>query len=222
MSEEIIHPNWFVETDVISIFEENLAEYAGKKLDFLQIGVFTGDASLWLIENILTHPESTLTDVDIWEGDAGLDGFNWDTAYVAYKKKMANYLDKVTPIQITSDDFFKRNNKTYDIIYIDGDHVASAVLRDAIHAFDCLNDGGLLIFDDYEFGYHAIPSRFAPKDAIDAFLKIHWFDIEKVYEGRQIWVKKVDRLGTNKIYNWKAPEREDAKVHPSLVDDSLS
>jgi len=220
MENSVEHPNWFVETDVISIFEKNLSEYTGKKLDFLQIGVFTGDASLWLIENILTHPESTLTDVDPWMGDPGLIGFDWETAYIAYKEKMSDYFGKVTPLQMMSDEFFKQNTKTYDIIYVDGDHVASAVLRDAIHAFDCLRDGGLLIFDDYEFGYHAIPSRFAPKDAIDAFLQIHWFEFEKVFEGRQMWIKKVDRLAQNKIYNWQSPAREDARTDPHFVNTS--
>jgi hypothetical protein len=207
MSSEIIFPNWFEETSAIDIFTSNLKEYTGKKLDFLQIGAFTGDASLWLLENILTNDQSTLTDVDPWSGDPGLDGFDWWDAGVEYDKKLSPYFGKVIPKKMLSDEFFKKNENTYDIIYIDGDHSADTVLRDAIHAFDCLKDGGLLIFDDYEFGYHQDAARFCPKVAIDAFMSIHWFEFEKVYEGRQMWLKKINRLEKNKIYNWQHPRK---------------
>lgn len=209
MDKDFEFPNWFVETGVIKIFEDNLASYAGERLDFLQIGAFTGDASLWLLDNILTHPESTLTDVDPWSGDPGLEGFDWWTAGEEYNRKMSSHFGKVIPMQLLSDEFFKKNTKTYDIIYIDGDHLASAVLRDALNAFDCLADDGLLIFDDYEFGYNADAARFCPKTAIDAFMSIHWFEFEKVYEGRQMWLKKTDRIANNKIYNWQHPRRAD-------------
>lgn len=207
MDKDIEFPNWFVETGVVKLFEEHLTDYADKKLDFLQIGAFTGDASLWLLDNVLTHPESTLTDVDPWSGDPGLEGFDWWDAGVEYDRKLSSHFGKVIPVKMLSDDFFKANNKTYDIIYIDGDHIASAVLRDAIHAFDCLADDGLLIFDDYEFGYHQDAARFCPKVAIDAFMSIHWFEFEKVYEGSQMWLKKTNRIENNKIYNWQHPRR---------------
>jgi hypothetical protein len=209
MESEIIFPNWFLETNVDKIFEDNLKDYAGKRLDFLQIGAFTGDASLWLLENILTHQDSTLTDVDPWAGDPGLKGFDWWDAGVEYEKKLSSYFGKVIPKKMTSDEFFKKNELMYDIIYIDGDHCADSVLRDAVHAFDSLKDNGLLIFDDYEFGYHQDAARFCPKTAIDAFMTIHWFDFEKVHESRQMWLKKTNRIYTNKIYNWQHPRKED-------------
>ena len=203
MSNEIVHPNWFVETDAIKTFSDNLLQYAGQKIDFLQIGAFTGDASLWLLENILTHPQSTLTDVDIWKGDPGLEGFDWETAYVEYKRKTSSYPGKLHSFQMMSDQFFKQNVKEYDMIYIDGDHGARAVLRDAVNAFDCLKEGGLLIFDDYEFAYHALPAANCPKTAIDAFMNIHWFDFKKISEGRQMWLKKIDRAENKEIFNWQ-------------------
>lgn len=202
-----IHPNWFVDTGAAKLFEDNLSSYAGQKLDFLQIGAFTGDASIWLLDNILTHPDSTLTDVDIWMGDPGLNGFTWETAYLAYKDKLSKHSHKATSFQMMSDQFFKRNKKMYDMIYIDGDHTARSVLRDAVNAFDCLKDGGLLIFDDYVLGYNEYPSVFCPKNAIDAFLDIHWYEVEKIYEGTQMWLKKQisPLMEGNPIIDWKRP-----------------
>jgi len=46
------YPNWFAQT-AQSNFTTYLTEYAGKpNLRFLQLGVFTGDASVWLCNNI--------------------------------------------------------------------------------------------------------------------------------------------------------------------------
>ncbi len=52
-------PKWFYDNNTVQDFENGLAEFKGKKnLKFLQIGVFTGNASAWLLKNILTDPTS--------------------------------------------------------------------------------------------------------------------------------------------------------------------
>ena len=205
MSElNISHPNWFTGNGVDKIFKDNLSSYAGKKIDFLQIGAFTGDASVWLLDNILTHPDSTLTDVDIWDGDPGIGDFTWGTAYEEYKEKTKTYSNKTIQRQMKSDEFFKQNTNKYDMIYIDGNHIARAVLRDAIHAFDCLKEGGILIFDDYELFYHEYPAILCSKPAIDAFIDIHWFEVEKIYEGSQMWLRKKisNTIKNHSVFGW--------------------
>ena len=62
------YPNWFAQT-AQNNFTTYLSEYAGKpNLRFLQLGVYTGDASVWLCNNILTDKSSILIDVDTWKG----------------------------------------------------------------------------------------------------------------------------------------------------------
>ena len=62
-----IYPNWFVGRQ--NNFELYLSSFAGKPdLKFLQLGAFTGDASVWMLDNILTDKSSILTDVDTWKG----------------------------------------------------------------------------------------------------------------------------------------------------------
>ncbi len=52
-------PKWFYDNNTVIDFENGLEEFKGKKnLKFLQIGVFTGNASAWLLKNILTDPSS--------------------------------------------------------------------------------------------------------------------------------------------------------------------
>ena len=72
-------PKWFYDNATVQDFENGLAEFKGKKnLKFLQIGVFTGNASAWLLENILTDPTSLLVDIDPWCGNLPHESvYNW-------------------------------------------------------------------------------------------------------------------------------------------------
>ena len=38
---------------------------------------------------------------------------------------------------------------SFDLVYVDGSHLAADVLQDAVLSFRLLRSGGLLIFDDY-------------------------------------------------------------------------
>jgi hypothetical protein len=61
------YPNWFESTDAKPNFERNLLPLADKEIKCLQIGAYTGDATKWMVENILKQPHSFLVDVDTWE-----------------------------------------------------------------------------------------------------------------------------------------------------------
>ena len=62
------YPNWFEQTAQYN-FEAFLTPLAGKDdLRFLQLGAYTGDASVWMAQNILTGSDCILIDVDTWEG----------------------------------------------------------------------------------------------------------------------------------------------------------
>jgi len=49
---------------------------------------------------------------------------------------------------MTSDDFFKQNNETFDIIFIDGLHESEQVYRDIYNSIRSLNDNGSIILHD--------------------------------------------------------------------------
>jgi len=60
------YPNWFEASGQYN-FERFLSGYVGMpNLNYLQLGVFTGDTSDWLMNNVLTHETARLTDVDTW------------------------------------------------------------------------------------------------------------------------------------------------------------
>jgi len=48
----------------------------------------------------------------------------------------------------TTDEFFEKNTETYDCIFIGADHSYEGVKKDYDNALKCLNEGGILIFQD--------------------------------------------------------------------------
>ena len=49
---------------------------------------------------------------------------------------------------MTSNDFFKKNDKYFDLIYVDGDHSSDQVKIDLINFENVLKYGGKLVLDE--------------------------------------------------------------------------
>ena len=187
------YPNWF--EYVRANFEEFLTPLAGQdNLKFLQLGVFTGDASVWLAENILTGNGSYLTDVDTWEGSDELDhkSMDFDDVYVTYSNRIKDL--PITPVQIRTDEFLMRVRNIfpegYDFIYIDADHTTVGVILDAELSWPLLKSGGIMAFDDYTWAHHTGDPRLAPQVGIDLFLHRHQGDYELLAKNHQVWIRK--------------------------------
>ena len=186
------YPNWFEGQQYN--FENHLRPLAGKpNLRFLQIGVYTGDASIWLCENILTDETSWLYDVDTWSGsdEKEHDHIDFDKVLEYYKERISA-LKSTAWLRMTSDEYF-RDNKVFkfDFIYIDGDHTAEQVAKDAENAWKVLKPGGILAFDDYLWGQD-LPPHLTPRPAIDAFLEDPAGDYELLSRDYQVWIRKND------------------------------
>ena len=51
-------------------------------------------------------------------------------------------------IRKTSDEFFKENDKKFDIIFIDGLHTYKQVKKDILNSVDCLKENGIILVHD--------------------------------------------------------------------------
>ena len=51
-------------------------------------------------------------------------------------------------VRKTSDDFFKNNDKKFDIVFIDGLHTYNQVKKDILNSVDFLNDNGIILVHD--------------------------------------------------------------------------
>jgi predicted O-methyltransferase YrrM len=190
------YPNWFSYTGEYN-FEEFLSEYKDKpNLNYLQLGVFTGDTSNWLMKNVLTNETSHLTDVDTWLGSAAEEVhslYDFEDVYQLYLSRMERFYPRVNHKRDNTFNFLNaENNKrnTYDFIYIDADHVASSVLSDAELSWPLLKLGGILAFDDYTWGKE-LEAKLIPKTAIDLFVNKYKNEIETIAINSQYWIKKI-------------------------------
>lgn len=186
--------NWFANDGQKNFSDILISHFSNRPVRLLQIGAYTGDASVWLYENVLKNSDSVLVDVDTWEGSEEPVHYemNWHTVETLYDLKTSAAKDnrKIVKYKGTSDEFFKNNRETYDFIYIDGDHTAYGVLKDAVSAYECLNINGIIAFDDYQWsaGLGAIKE---PRMAIDAFSTVYQDRIEELVNGYQRWFRKI-------------------------------
>lgn len=188
------YPNWFEQTAKHN-FEYYLTEYADKPdLNFLQIGAFAGDASAWMLENILTDDSSTLYDVDTWKGSPTEQvhtEMDFEDVFKVYLEKTNNkgwyYRGKSLDYFMSRAQFGPAEQ--YDFIYIDGDHTTVGVLLDAELGWTFLNPNGIMAFDDYTWGAD-LPPELAPTLGIDLFLSRHKGEYETIVVNEQYWIRK--------------------------------
>jgi predicted O-methyltransferase YrrM len=182
-------PDWFSITAKPN-FEQFLIPLAGQEnLTFLQLGAYTGDASLWLLDNVLIGANSILIDVDTWQGSdeevhKQMDFSDVERTYDAKIKGRASK-NKMTTV-----DYLLKNSFEYDFIYVDADHTAASALIDAELAWQYLKPNGILAFDDYEWGAE-LPVSKSPKLGIDLFLERHAGEYEILEQGLQVWLRKL-------------------------------
>lgn len=152
-------------------WEKLLEVYKGKpNIRFLEIGCFEGRATLWLLENILTDPTAKITVIDTFKGSPEHKKLNLTTLKQRFEANIAPYKDKVDILEGKSEEFFPSGDRNYfDFIYIDGSHNAIDVLRDGMSSWDMLKPGGLIIFDDFNWGEEYAPEQ-RPFLAIKGFL----------------------------------------------------
>lgn len=184
-------PNWFEPNK--EKFSELLSEFKDKPVNFLQIGAFAGHCSEFLLDEILTHPDSHLHDVDTWGGSWEHEGINFNELEQEYNNTLDKHIKsgKLVKHKMTSDEFFKNNSQKFDFIYIDGDHVKAQVEKDAINAIYASQPGTIIAFDDYTWWLHTAPEEDIPFFAISDLLTRHKelkFDILMI--SHQVWIQK--------------------------------
>ena len=182
--------NWFDwnesrKTDLIDI----LPHKKNDEIHILEIGSYEGRSTVWFVENFLNNDKSTMTCIDPWEdysqdansmGSYGSSDASWKFKTRKIKDVFLNNIEltgkknqvlvkqgmsnKILPLLISED-------KEYDVVYIDGNHVAPFVLMDAVMSWNLLKKNGIMIFDDYLWGPD-IAKTLRPQIAIDNFIEV--------------------------------------------------
>ena len=191
------YPNWFKQIAQHN-FEQFLLPLAGKEwLRFLQLGCFTGDASVWLCQNVLTGRHSWLDDVDTWRGAPNepiQTQMDFDDVYATYKAKTEDMSIMVHRCS-TSDYLLDHDNafmraSAYDFIYVDAHHTSASAFLDSELSWPLLKRDGILAIDDYEWQHPDGVDIHAPKIGIHMFLDRHEGEYVELIRNQQLWIRK--------------------------------
>ncbi len=139
----------------------------------VELGVFKGESSQWMMDNIFTHPESIYYSVDTFAGsdEHRLRKIDVSGTEAEARARLAGYKQSKI-VKSESHLFLHTRPVGVDFVYIDAAHDTMNVLRDAVLSFDLLAPGGVIVFDDYL--WEGMPTRLdLPKAAIDAFLDLY-------------------------------------------------
>jgi predicted O-methyltransferase YrrM len=162
-------------------FSKYLAHLEETPCRILEIGCYEGRATVWLLENIATHPHATINCIDIAE-------------HASFRQ---NILAARSPEKVRLEIGRSRNllrlcsANAFDFVYVDGGHGTVNVLEDAVLSFLLLKRNGIMAFDDFKWKDRASPDG-TPKLAINAFLRIYRRKITVLMKDYQVWIRKVE------------------------------
>lgn len=175
--------DWF--TNNIPLWKKQLGRLRGKPLSFLEVGTFEGRSALWMLENVLTHPDSLLYIVDDWSdaGDRNSD------PYATFLRNIAQHRKKVKILRGCSREMLRGiRRERFDFAYIDASKHSRNVLEEAVLIFPLLKPNALLIFDDYT--HNKEHSHDCPRHGVDAFLNVYANHIRVLHLGWQAVIRK--------------------------------
>lgn len=173
----------------------------------LEIGAYEGAASCYLIE-ALGKAGGEIHCIDPWEGGPDFDEKDLDIEVIErrFDKNVALALEKAdkdihfVKHKERSDLALSKlmaegHQSSFDFVYVDGSHLATDVLLDAILGFKLLKVGGYMVLDDYlwseKLPYGKDPLR-CPKIAIDSFTNVFFRKINIISAPLyQIYLNKV-------------------------------
>jgi predicted O-methyltransferase YrrM len=180
--------NWFGSEEQIEDLRSILPD-SNSEIKMLEIGSYEGRSTVWFLDNLLRNEKSTITCIDPWmdysQDEKSLNSYDSETSEwkfgtnkiidtFLYNIETSNKSNKVIVERGLSSKVLPKlllNENKYDIIFIDGNHVAPFVLLDAVLSWDLLKVGGIMIFDDYLW----MPEKhksLTPKIAVDSFIEV--------------------------------------------------
>jgi predicted O-methyltransferase YrrM len=174
-------------TDHIDLWESVLGDLKNKPNKTLEIGALYGGCSVYILEELCKEEGSHHFIMDINKNNFITDN-------------LRPYEDKVTYLVGESSDSFKFfvQKNTFDLIYIDGNHMSKYVLEDAVNSFHVLKDNGYMIFDDFGGGWEQ-EKHMQVKTAVESFIHSYEKYVEVIHQGYQFIIRKKEYINKEEL-----------------------
>jgi predicted O-methyltransferase YrrM len=176
------------DVDVQGLTKQNLAyiiNKAGIPNTTIEIGSFYGLTSLYLADNLAPlNKDYQHICIDPYKNKGGEIQEDLEEVYTDFKSnvKLSKYGKHIRLIRDFSFNALIKLSKEEckpQLIYIDGDHVASTVLEDLVLSFNLLVPGGVILCDDSVDWMHKdkdgkADPQMSPRMAVDSFIMCNW------------------------------------------------
>jgi hypothetical protein len=120
-----------------------------------EIGVWRGDFSKVLVSTLkprqfFAFDTFTGHQLKNWNGLTGRQLFDGLTQWQYYEREMGPYVDITTMVEGDSRQTLRSyTDRSFDLVYVDGDHEYDAVKADSELAVEMTDEFGFLVFNDY-------------------------------------------------------------------------
>ena len=171
--------DWFSHN--IPNFQKCMDALGESRNRFLEVGSYEGRSTCWLIGQI--EGEGDVFSIDPFIGLPEVEERFMSNIREAVKGKKVMTSHVKAPSHIGLARMIDLKNK-FDFIYIDGDHDPATTLTDAAMAWGLLRQGGVMLFDDYEYPHEPT------KCGIDGFLIGFVGKYDLLLKNYQLAVKK--------------------------------
>lgn len=165
-------------------------KHVGARPSILEIGSFEGRSACWMIERMArVHDGGELFCVDPWVGnDVPTAGRDLSRAERLFDRNVGLARSRFPGVTVHKMKEFSvdalsllipDHAKSFDLIYVDGDHTAKAALTDLVLAHYLCKDDGIIIVDDYLWEYQGSVMQ-GPKPGVDAYTSIFADEVEQI------------------------------------------
>jgi len=177
------------------LWAEILAPRRTEPLRILEIGSWEGRSALFFLNYL---PHASIVCVDTFAGS--IEHRAWPPSQrksqlsgieKRFDNNLAPFADRV---QKRKEDSLVALGKLgiegqrFDLVYVDGSHLAIDVYRDGVLGWPTVAPGGIVIFDDYQRKLGA--ERDLPQVGIDALLETIKENYDELFRGHQIIIRK--------------------------------
>jgi len=183
----------------------SLSNHMGPVSRILEIGVYQGRATCWMLEHMLAK-DGHMICVDPFIEEDGVDAFTTElvTQSPHYNaERLALWRSNTEEIRQPEQGLEVRvgrsyqelakliqENQSFDFIYVDGNHSAASVLADACMCFGMLRPTGIMLFDDYLWD-HDPNWLLRPKMGVDAFVNMYQPLSRQIFSNYQLAIQRI-------------------------------
>lgn len=174
-----------------------LKKFVDKEINCLEIGSYKGDATEKMLVHICTNKKSKVYAVDTWAGSPEYPNMDFSLIEKEFDERMKktgkdNQLIKMKMLSSKALMKLIQDKIMFDFIFIDASHEAKDVMSDTVLSWELLKEGGIIIFDDYQ--WDKLKEDYSrPKLAIDSFISIYKPELKVLFSKYQLGIEKIKR-----------------------------